>query len=236
MEYGLQLYSIRDIMPHDINSAFQAVKAAGYSFVEFAGFFRVASDKVARMLAETGLKASGTHTGLDSILKDYEGTVSYHKAIGCDEIIIPGHDLSDEKKRDDFVRSVNGLLPKLWKDGIMLSYHNHSHEFTEGIYEEIVSRTQIGLELDTYWAYVAGQDPLALMDRLRGRLRFIHLKDGTRDGKGYPLGLGEAPVKEVWKKALEMGIPMVVESETLSPDGITEARTCMDYLAKLSVP
>ena len=27
-----------------------------------------------------------------------------------------------------------------------------------------------------------------------------------------------------------MGIPMIVESETLSPDGLTEAKICYDYL------
>ena len=47
---------------------------------------------------------------------------------------------------------------------------------------------------------------------------------------GTPLGMGTAPVAEVYAKAVEMGLPMVVESETLTPDGITEAQICIDYL------
>ena len=34
-------------------------------------------------------------------------------------------------------------------------------------------------------------------------------------------------------KATEMGLMMIVESETCKPDGITEARECMEYLRSL---
>lgn len=100
-------------------------------------------------------------------------------------------------------------------------------------YDELVSRTNLHLEIDTYWAYVAGKDPVALMEQYKDRLDFIHIKDGYADGRGMPLGMGTAPVAAVYKKAVEMGIPMVVESETCTPDGITEARICFEYLKKL---
>ena len=39
MEYGLQLYSVRDITQSGLEKAMQKVADLGYSFVEFAGFF-----------------------------------------------------------------------------------------------------------------------------------------------------------------------------------------------------
>ena len=39
MEYGLQLYSVRDITQKGLQNAMQKVADLGYSFVEFAGFF-----------------------------------------------------------------------------------------------------------------------------------------------------------------------------------------------------
>ena len=42
--------------------------------------------------------------------------------------------------------------------------------------------------------------------------------------------MGQAPCKAVYKKAVEMGVPMVVESETCTPDGPTEARICIEFL------
>ena len=69
-----------------------------------------------------------------------------------------------------------------------------------------------------------------MMEQLKDRLHFIHIKDGYADRRGEPLGRGTAPVKAVYEKAKAMGIPMIVESETLTPDGLTEAKICFDYL------
>lgn len=68
------------------------------------------------------------------------------------------------------------------------------------------------------------------MERLKNRIRVIHIKDGFIGGEGKPLGYGEAPVAEVYAKAAEMGVLMVVESESLKPDGLTEARQCIEFL------
>ena len=38
MEYGLQLYSVRDITQKGLQSAMQKVADLGYTSVEFAGF------------------------------------------------------------------------------------------------------------------------------------------------------------------------------------------------------
>ena len=45
--------------------------------------------------------------------------------------------------------------------------------------------------------------------------------------------MGDAPVKAVYEKAKEMGIPMVVESETITPSGLEEARICIEYLRSI---
>ena len=89
------------------------------------------------------------------------------------------------------------------------------------------------LEIDTYWAYVGMKNPVALLERLKDRVKVIHVKDGDADGNGTPLGMGTAPVADVYAKAIEMGLPMVVESETCKPDGMTEAEICIKYLKSL---
>lgn len=235
MDYGLQMYSVRDITKDDLAGAVKKVAEIGYRLIEFAGFFGATADQVNAMLKDNGVVLSGTHTPIDDLLKDYDGTVAFHKAIGNQFYIIPGADLSTKANLDTFIDHVNRLQPMLEKEGIQLCYHNHDHEFKPNqdgqiIYDELVSRTKLGLEIDTYWAYMGGKDPLAMMDELRDRLRFVHIKDGLLDRTGKPLGQGTAPVKEVYQKAKAMGIPMIVESETLQPDGLTEAKICFDYL------
>ena len=239
MEYGLQMYSVRDITQDDLLGALSKVADLGYGFVEFAGFFGNSAEAVKSRLDAIGMRVSGTHTPLREIEADINAVIKYHLAIGNKNIIIPGHDLSDQAKIDDFINRVNRVMPALSDNGITLGYHNHSHEFqpnTDGsmVHDQLVYRTDLLLEIDTFWYYNAtGYSAVEIMERLKDRLHFIHIKDGFRGGKGVPLGNGEAPVCEVYKKAVSLNVPMVVESETLTPDGMTEAKICIEYLRNI---
>ncbi len=238
MEYGIQMYSVRDITGTDMEGALRQVSELGYKYVEFAGFFGIPAEQIKGMLDKYGLRVSGTHTGWQEIAEHFEETVAYHKAIGNTNIIIPGADLSSQEKLDAFIDMVNEYQPKLAKEGIRLGYHNHAHEFRPNedgsmIHDQLVYRTNVELEIDTYWAFVGMQHPVELLERLKDRIHVIHVKDGSADGHGTPLGMGEAPVAAVYAKALELGVPMVVESETCKPDGMTEAKICIEYLKSL---
>ena len=238
MEYGLQLFSVRDMTKDNLDDALRQVAELGYKKVEFAGFFGHSAEDVKAMLDKYGLVCSGTHTGWQEVAEHFEETVAYHKIIGNKNIIVPGCDLSTQEKLDEFVAMANEFQPKLAAEGINFGYHNHAHEFRPNedgsmIHDQLVYRTNLDLEIDTYWAYVGMKNPVQLMERLKDRLKVIHIKDGDAEGKGKPLGMGTAPVADVYAKAVEMGIPMVVESETLTPDGITEAKICIEYLKSL---
>ncbi len=238
-EYGLQLYSVRDITKNDLDGALKKVAALGYTYVEFAGFFGHSADEVKAMLDRHGLKISGTHSSWEDLrpTKIFE-TIAYHKAIGNPYYIVPGADLSTLEKIEEFCAVMNFAKPILAAEGIKLGYHNHSGEFKvmpwgSTIHSELERRTDIDFELDTYWLFNAEVDPIATMEKLRDRLHVIHLKDGFLGGKGKALGEGDAPVKAVREKALEMGLTMVVESETLDPTGIEEVERCIKYLRTL---
>ncbi len=238
MDFGIQMYSLRDLTQNDLAAGIKTVAEQGYRLIEFAGFFDHSAEEVKAMLDENGVTVSGTHSGMKFLVEDYDGFVTFLKTIGCTEYIIPGHDLSTREKMDEFIEQVNYFQPKLEADGLRLSYHNHAHEFDNRygdyvIYDELTKKTNINFEIDTYWAYVAGKDPVALMEEYKDRLVFIHIKDGSADGHGTSLGMGTAPVKAVFAKAVEMGIPMVVESETCTPSGAEEAQICINYLREL---
>ncbi|MBQ6551168.1 MAG: sugar phosphate isomerase/epimerase [Lachnospiraceae bacterium] len=238
MEYGIQMYSVRDITENDLGGALKRMAEIGYKKIEFAGFFGHTAEEVRKMLDDNGLEVSGIHGDLDDLIDDFEGTVRYQKIIGNKNYILPGADFSSLERMAETINNMNKYRELLEKEGITLGYHNHYAEFepVEGgptPYEEILGKTSVKLEIDTYWAYYAGQDPVAMMEELKDRLFVIHIKDGMENGDGMPLGRGTAPVKDVYRKALELGVPMVVESETLTPSGEEEARICFEYLKKI---
>lgn len=235
MEYGLQLFSVRDVTETDFKGTLEKVAEMGYRYVEPAGFFGHSAQEVKEMLDQTGLKVSGAHVGWQEISENFAETVAYHKTIGNKNLIIPAAELDTKEKVEAFLAMINECQPKLEAEGMVLQYHNHDFEFRPNqdgqiVYDLLVERTSIPLEIDTYWVYAAGKDPVQLMEQLKDRVSVIHIKDGNHKGDGFPLGMGTAPVKAVWEKAKELGMLMVVESETLTPSGLEEAKICMDYL------
>lgn len=239
MQYGLQMFSVRDITKEDMEGALREVAAMGYSFVEFAGFMGHTAQQIKAWLDQYGLKASGTHTGLAMLTDDVlEETIAYHKAIGCKNIIVPFEKMEDKAAVDAVIDRMNVLEPRLAQEGITLHYHNHDHEFkpnADGIIaeEELLKRTKINLEVDTYWVFAAEKDPVAFLKEHKDRISVIHLKDGMGGHEGKSLGLGKAPVLAVRDTAIELGMDMVVESEGLEPTGLEEVKRCIDFLKEV---
>ncbi len=235
MKVGLEMYSVRDVTPTDMERALREASEMGYQTVEFAGFYGHEASEIKQWLDKYNLTCVATHTGADGLKKeniDYQ--IAYHKAIGCDTYVVPGTDLSTKESIDAFVALVNEVQPVLTKNGIKLAFHNHYTEFMpnkDGLYphHELETRTNIGFEIDTYWAFYAGQDPVAMLERLQSRIPCIHLKDGN-GLEGRALGEGNAPVAAVYAKATQLGLPIVVESESMQPDGLSEVKRCIEYL------
>lgn len=239
MKYGIQMYSLRDITGENLEGALAKVAAMGYRSVEFAGFFGHTAEEIRTMLDTYHLEIAGTHSPMDDLVNNFDATVQYHKTIGNKRYIVPGHDFSTREKLDTFIANCNAIAPRLRAEGIELYFHNHHREFLpmgdEGyfVHAELEAKTDIRFEIDTYWNYVAGQDPVATLTRLGDRVDIIHLKDGDSAGKGCSLGQGTAPVKAVREYALAHGQTIVVESEGLQPTGEEEVRRCIDFLHSL---
>ncbi len=236
IEYGLQLYSVRDSLEADFKGTIKKIAEIGYKKVETAGFYGLKPEEFKGIITDAGLTISGCHLGLSELENDYKGIVSYLKGIGSENYIVAWADFSPEAF-DKTVAQFNKFQPMLEADGIKLHFHNHAGEFSEknaeGLtaMEALLTKTSIGLEVDTYWAFVGMKDPVGFITEHADRIQFIHLKDGSPDGHGTTLGRGEAPVLAVREAANKLGFTMVVESESQKPDGITEVTECFNFLS-----
>lgn len=252
VEYGLQMYSVRDITGEDLKDALRQVAEMGYRYIEFAGLFGNSPKDVKAWLDELGLICSSVHIGRAHLEDDVLAqTITEHKCLGCTNLIISGMDWSTQEKMDDNIALINKAQKILAEHGFTLGYHNHSHEFLLTPYgkiieDEIINRTGAELQIDTWWAYNAGVDPVALCEKLKDRIRVIHLKDGIAvppeyrnfahchdHAVGKSVGVGEAPILAVREWCLKNDVLMVIESEGLEPTGPEEVKRCMDYLRTL---
>ena len=72
----------------------------------------------------------------------------------------------------------------------------------------------MGLTFDTYWAQTAGADPAQWIEKLKGRVPCIHLKDHSFDRKMAVVGEGNINFDRVFEKAEAAGTKyMLVEQD-----------------------
>ena len=233
-QLGLQLYTLREETAKDFSAAIKQAAEVGYTSVEFAGFGGLAADKLADLLKENNLTVCGAHIQLTELEDSLSEVIAFNKAIHNQYLVIPFMKITSKADIDDLVARINVLLPKVKKAGLTLAYHNHDFEFTafDGVrpIDELLSKTEILLELDTFWAYSTGNDPAEFMRKNRVRIALIHLKDGI-DKQPMAIGDGKAPCKRIYQVAKELNISsIIVENDFPKPDGFTDIKKSIRYI------
>jgi sugar phosphate isomerase/epimerase len=89
---------------------------------------------------------------------------------------------TDHWKRTAALLNARGAALK--REGLSLGYHNHDLEFlpvadTRGwdVLMAELDPTLVSFELDVAWFVAGGEDPLAFVEGLTGRVRQLHVKD-----------------------------------------------------------
>lgn len=203
-QLSVQLYTLRDALAEDFDGTLGRLAGLGYTQVEPFQFLSFA-DELRAGLARHGLSAPTGHVGLLS--GDQDAILALAVELGMTTVIDPSSDPARWQDADEIgaiARDLNAAAEKAAGYGLRVAYHNHHFELESRIGErhalEVLAdqlAPEVGLEVDTYWAYAGGADVPALLRRLGERVVALHVKDG--DGsldtkRQVAVGSGSLPV------------------------------------------
>ncbi|MFZ0773766.1 MAG: sugar phosphate isomerase/epimerase [Candidatus Sulfotelmatobacter sp.] len=198
---GLQLYSVRDILPKDYEGTLHQLAALGYREVEAAGFFGRSPSEVKQAMDRAGLHCVSAHYSLKDLLPKLDETIQFGKDLGLQYIVCASPMLKDPSRvkdagsraaresmtLDDWrwnAEQFNRIGERVNAAGMRFAYHNHTPEFhaENGVvfYDELLRSTdpaKVSMELDCGWAAAAGQKPAELLSRYATRISMLHVKD-----------------------------------------------------------
>ncbi|MEI7898715.1 MAG: sugar phosphate isomerase/epimerase [bacterium] len=191
IKVGVQLYSVRDLCGKDLAGTLKAIKEMGYAGVEFAGYCGKNAKELKQLLADTGLAACGTHTGLDSIMPGkLQATIAFNQEIGNKFLMVPGMKLDTKQDCLDRAKELSAAAVTAKGAGLYVGYHNHQGEFKDKIdgvckFEILFSNASpdVCMQLDTGHVVSAGDDPIKWFKKFPNRSRTIHAKE-TYPGPG----------------------------------------------------
>lgn len=229
MRLSLQLYTLRDDLATDLRGTLQRVREIGLEYVELAGLHGKTAEEWRDLLGELGLKASGSHVGLEAFESDEEAALAEAKLFGDPYVIVPYVSAEDFKANAaELKERMRKVSDAIKPHGLSLLYHNHDHEMEvqngRTLLEELfdgLDAEVVGAELDVAWTKIGGQDPVTYMRTLGPYLRLLHLKDFSGSGEGrkwVPAGQGEVDFDAILPLAQELGIEYGAIELDDSPD------------------
>ena len=254
---GVQLYTVRTVLPQKPAETLAAIRAAGYQEIEatYAGL-----DKIWPAIQASGLKPVSIHLDSTMVTKgnpdDLAKALDRLKQLGFAYAVMP-YVPPAERGGLDVIRALadkfNIAGEKAKAAGLTFAYHNHAFEFEpmQGTtpFEVLMDRTDkqlVGLEMDVFWVSVAGHDPVELLGKLKGRVPLLHCKDKASGTEVmYKESVPRTAFKEVgngvldWprilKAASEAGVAhYFVEQDQTSGDPIDSLKQSYNFLSKVN--
>jgi sugar phosphate isomerase/epimerase len=253
MPIGLQLYSVRDLLPKDFEGTLAKVRSAGYTVVEAAGYYHRSAVEFKAAMDKAGLRCMSTHHSMSELTPRLDELIEYNHALGVDYLVCPSPTRKDPSMRgalnlDDW-RWVAGELNRIGQRvkaaGMIFGYHNHGPEFGKenGVvfYDELLRLTDpklVVFEMDCGWVFAAGRNPLDYIPKSPERFPLLHIKDVEREANGqyrsHVLGTGKIDYAPILRAATGLK-QYFVEQEEFDIDPIEAIRQDADYMRKLDV-
>jgi sugar phosphate isomerase/epimerase len=207
---GLQLFSVRESLAKDAWGTLAHLAEAGFTRLEAANHnarndpgvgFGVDAHELRTKLDELGLSIVGCHINpldVDILPRalDYQAELG-NTQVGCDIEFFPYGDRDYVLRRCETYNAIGKLAQER---GMRFYYHNHFQEFQrfgdDYVYDLILENTDpalVKLEIDTYWMYRGGQNPIEWMTKHADRVILSHQKDFPEDAP-QPLNLFDGVV------------------------------------------
>ncbi len=230
--FGLQLYSARDIIGKDPKGVIKQIADLGYKEIEgYQGdqgvFWSMTPKEFKAYIDELGMNFVSTHA---DTTKDLEKLAGECAEAGLTYVLQPyiGQQPSvDEwKKRADEFNKRGEICNKA---GVKFGYHNHAYSFEpvdgqlgQEILLDNTDPSLVTYELDMCWISAANKDIESHLLKYQGRYELCHVKDLVREPEPHStdLGAGIIDYPKVLKVAQTVGIKHYIVEQEEYPESI----------------
>ncbi len=230
--FGVQLYSARDIIGKDPRGVLKQLADLGYKKIEsYQGdqgvFWGMTPKEFKAYMDELGMTIVSTHA---DTTKDNEKLANEAAEAGLSYVlqpyIGPQATLDEWKKRADEFNKRGEIFNKA---GVRFGYHNHDYSFKEQdgqIPQEILlANTDPSLvmyELDICWISAANRDVSEHLKKYAGRYELCHVKDFVREPEFQQTDLGKGVVNypSILKVALDTGMKHFIVEQEEYPESV----------------
>lgn len=237
---AVQLWTVFALAQADFPGVLRKIREMGYLGVELFGLHGLEPPAVRQLLDELSLELCSAHAPFPAG-PDARRILDEQSQVGA-PVIAWSLEAEEFATGDSIARGVervNEAAANAREYGLRIAYHNHWAEFSRladgrRAYDVLLEQLDpdVLLELDVYWAALAGVDPAAVVRELGNRVRFLHVKDGPAkapEDAMVPVGQGSLDIPAVLAANPSVAWH-IVELDRCDTDMMTALRSSYDYL------
>lgn len=246
--FGVQLYMVREEMRSDMDGTLVRLAGLGYREIEWWGNWQQPATEIRAALDRLELRTPSAHVELRDLSPErLDASLERAAIMGHSALLIAWTPPEARKTVEDWQR-LGALLStageKAAKVGIRTGYHNHDFEFAPlgdttalEILLDASNPAVTTFELDCYWAFKAGVDPLALLRRHPRRFTMLHVKDSSAAPEFTQMDVGAGIInwRALLPAALAGGVAHLFVEHDSPTDPFGTAANGLRYLRGLSL-
>lgn len=261
-QLAVQMFTLREHTKTaaDFANSLKQVSQMGYPAVQLSAVGcmngdapEVSAADARKMLDDNGLQCIATHRPWGNLVEKLDEEIAFHKTLGCNYAAIGGINGNDYEQSYDGYRQwladVRPVIEGLKAEGIQFGHHNHAREFFRPerngkTLEDILIEEggeDLMMELDLYWIAHAGVNPERILERCKGRVPVVHIKDkeaqlGTNDCRIAPIGEGGMDWPNIIATGNQAGVKWyAIEQDQCYRDAFDCLKASYAYLTGLEI-
>ena len=254
-EFGLQLYTLRDVIPADPKGILRQVAEMGYKQIEsyphdkLGIYWGMKNTEFKKYVNDLGMQLISSHSKIDN---DFELQAAEAAEIGMKYLIAGSVNNEKTMDRDGYKKTAELFNKKgeiCKSHGLRFAYHNHDQSFAQRpdgfipqqVLMDSTDPSLVDFEMDIYWVVTGGQDPITWLQKYPNRFRLGHVKDRKKNTPvserevSVNVGEGSIDFKNILAVAKKNGMQYyIIEQEKYEgTTALAAAKADAEYLKKL---
>ncbi|MBI5768934.1 MAG: VCBS repeat-containing protein [Verrucomicrobia bacterium] len=199
---SMELWTYREELKRDLVSTLSTIRRLGFTDVETSNYYGRTPAAFRQVLDQAGLTCSSIVAQYALLLKSPDAVAADAKTLGATQVVVSQIPRQGALTLEDVTRAAadfNRFGAALQKHGLRFAYHPHGFEFVRTasgtLFDDLLRLTDpryVDFQMDVFWFFHGGGDPVAYLEKHPARFTTLHLKD-LRKGEPSGVTTGRAP-------------------------------------------
>ena len=234
MQAGIQISSFKPMLTdlNGLKSVLSFMHGIGCAYTQLQWIDRsIPVQEIASALDSYGIRALSVQDKAYAVFEDADHYLALCRRTGAGDLCVSS---AADMGTDTFLREIETLYKEVRDPGFTLSFHPTKRDFETALDRIMLRCPYLRLTLDLCQAHDAGAHAADIIERYRGRIDIVHLKDRGQDGALCAVGQGVIDLENAARACCRADVKTLLAEQESWQNAFSELRQGFEYTKSLA--